>query len=256
MNEEKLETYSRAINIPVTDLMSLDHKKEARYVIKTKIFRGKELPTIDLPSVDSSTIDIINPLLKELKEYDRSSFDYIHSYRHKGNGIGPGELMAYCVISKAVLGGAGSAGEDMVILPEKSESYEIKAGTISTSRWVNGFQIGRTLDVAPIIASLHKLRNDLNIPTTGPRIETKPLRAIASARPKEFKAIQEDYKDMAYDLYFSGHKTIFINNAKYSRQGLWEAVKEVKRDDIRIEKVGRSDVFPLVYIGDQPKWEA
>jgi hypothetical protein len=62
--------------------------------------------------------------------------------------------------------------------------------------------------------------------------------------PDKFAAAEDKFATAAAN-YFKGHKVIFINNSP-SNLGKIEAIKEVKKSDVIIERVTSGTIKPKV----------
>ena len=64
--------------------------------------------------------------------------------------------------------------------------------------------------------------------------------------PKEWKKIENEYKNQAYD-YFKDHDVIFMNN-KTKKIGEVIAIKKVGKSDIELENITSGTVKPAIKV--------
>lgn len=232
-----------SFNITTRDFESLQYKKEIQHLINKHFF-----PRFDLSkTLDSVDKNDLNRLISQLKAEDARMFASLHSYNLKG--VGPGEATLFFLINNARLGGGASAGVDLVV---GSEKFEVKAVQVTRSNdgpIAYDFKLGGTVRLDDIINRLVKLLNYYNISGSRTEIKKSDIQKLKNhdVGRIEFDAIEDSYKKRAYE-YFRGHKVIFINNSKTQKMGTIEAIKDVKLNDIMIERVTSGTIKPMVFL--------
>lgn len=230
-NAEKITTF----NFHHSTFCSLDKKEEIQYLFKKHYFSGEEIKTTQVVCKDS-----INHIVTTLKEVDKNSFKALHNYTL--NGIGPSEVALYFYVDTAVLGGPSSNGQDII---DSEEGYESKACAISNNREAYSFELGRTVYLSDLSNRLNDLAQELGVYKLNGDIGKINMDLIRVNFPKEFNEIEGIFKERAYE-YFKPHKTIFINNSKYSPIGKIEEIKYVQYDDISIDRITRCTIQPRI----------
>lgn len=229
-----------SFNITTRDFQTLTHKTEIQHLFNKHFF-----PSFDLSkTVDAIDMVKINGLITELKkDHGGTTFPKLHAYNLKG--VGPGETTLYFLVNKAQLGGGSSAGVDILVGNDK---YEVKAVNVTGTRIANNFKLGGTVPLSDIIVKLNKLRESLKLGGTRTEMSGTLMAQMKTKAPFEYGQIESDYADVAYDNYFKNHEIIFINNSAGPRLGLIEAIKQVEKKDIMIERVTSGTVKPKVQL--------
>jgi len=228
-----------SFNLTASDFTTTRYKNEIKHIFETHLV--PELGDIDY----SNSVDVsLNSKIAVL----RQSPNFINLYNYKKiEGVGPGEVMLFLLIQDARLGGAGSAGKDLIV---GSTGYEIKAASISgDKKYATQVFTGGTVKEIPfIITEMQKLAKIMNITISGSEISPNTLKAMKERAPDQYIAIEKQY-GIAVGKYFAGHSTIFMNNAG-GRQffGSIAAIKEVKPSDIAIYQITRGNIKPRVNI--------
>lgn len=228
-NAEKITTF----NIPTAQFTSLEFKTEIQYLFNKHFFPDHTGVTV--PIVQK---ELLNTVISELKAKYFLEFKYMHNY--KPVGIGPGEISLYYLVDSSRLGGPNSAGCDLV---DAETSYEIKAAAISNNKEAYSFELGREVNLTPLIKEAQEFKAEVLYEHN--EISTSDFKVMKDADPKRFMKLESAFRDMAYS-YFKKHKTIFINNSAYSPCGNIEAIKYVQPEDISIYKLSRNTIQPKV----------
>lgn len=228
-----------SFNLKPDDFISLKFKKEIQYLFNTHFF-----PSFDTSkTIKGVNKDKVNRLVDELKSISKSNLFYLHTYNLKG--VGPGEATLFFLIDDAHLGGGASAGVDLVAGTKK---YEIKAVDIDAAgKEVSNFKTGGTFDISRLIARGMDLKK--RVGATGEGVNKAAIQKIIEKLPDEWKQLESDYQDAAYNNYFKDHEIIFMNNMKSKADfGKIIAVKRVKKEDIMFERITSGTIKPKVKI--------
>jgi len=230
-------TLVTSFNFMSSDFTSLTYKKEIQSLFNTHFFPSFKLENT-ISTVDKAKL---NTLISSLKEISSAKFENMHFYNLKG--IGPGEVTMYFLLDNAKLGGGASAGVDLLV---GSKGYEIKAVKVSRDGYASDFKLGGTVPLADIITDLYSLSTKLKLGGTRTEISGGIIDKMKAMSPKEYSLIEEKFKDISYNSYFKNHEIIFINNAKGSSLGRIEAVKNITKPEVMIERVTSGTVKPKV----------
>lgn len=227
-----------SFNLTTKDFQSLSYKKEIQHLFNKHFF-----PEFDLnKTVDKINMSSINSLIGELKrEQGGRMLANLHNYNLKG--VGPGEATLFFLCNNAHLGGGSSAGVDIIA---GSDKYEVKAVKVSTSRTASDFKLGGTVPLSDILVRLDKLRTETGVGGSKTEISGERMAAMQKKAPFEYKEIELEFAKIAYENYFRNHEIIFINNATGPRLGYIEAIKQIEKEDIMIERVTSGTVKPKV----------
>lgn len=226
-----------SFNLSESDFTSTRYKDEIRHIFQTHLI--PELEEVDYAnSIDMS----LNSKIAVLKR----SPNFMNLYNYKMMGIGPGEIMLYVLVKDARLGGAGSAGKDIMV---GGTGYEVKAAGISGDRrFAKDFTTGGTIKEIPtIISKMQLLAKSLNISISGNEISQNTLKLMKQRAPEQYQAIDIEYGEAA-GRYFAGHDTVFMNNSGGGKSmiGNVAAVKRVMPTDISMYHITRGNIKPLV----------
>ena len=229
-----------SFNLTTKDFQSLDYKQEIQHLFNKHFF-----PEFNLDStIDNVDMVKMNRLISELKqEQGGQMLAKLHSYNLKG--VGPGEATLYFLCNKAQLGGGSSAGVDILVGTDK---YEVKAVKVSstTPRTASDFKLGGTVPLTDIMVRLNKLREKTSVGGSKTEMSGSVMMAMQRAAAFEYKEIEQMFAETAYNNYFKNHEIIFINNAAGPRLGYIEAIKQVEKKDIMIERVTSGTIKPKV----------
>ena len=231
---------AKSFDIDARDLQDLKHKEEIRHLIEKHILKTDK-SIIFQNHVNQLSL---NTIITQLKT--NSNFDALYNlYNDPKKGIGPGEVMLFYILTKAVLGGASSKGVDLII---GSDQYEIKSAKIPLSKnEATGFSLGSSIRGIDVIKrELFKLGKQCNLTVSSvDNIPTSVINDIRSKAPAELKAIEKKFGELCVEQYFSGHSTIFLYNSTMSK-GKIAAIKIVTADDITINLVGSRGIEPKI----------
>lgn len=230
-----------SFNIDTSVFQSTDKKKEIQHLFQKHFF-----PNFDLSkTIDTIDVVVFNSLVAELKSYDYSAFDRLHTYN--ASGLGPGEISLYFLVNQATIGGGNSIGDIRI----GDEMVELKAAKITKcGNYAKDFRVGGTVDLAPIMTDLNVLRKKLGVYGTDTEICKTSLKEIESKAPCEYIKIEARFAEAAYD-YFKRHQTVFINhNFTKSVRGRIEAIRHVRTKDIKINEMTNGTIKPIIKIKD------
>jgi hypothetical protein len=226
-----------SFNLVEKDFTSPKFKKEIRYLYVKNFFPNfnTDLFTKQVKA------DKLNKAIEALKKEDAARFNNLIGFTP--GGLGPGEVMLYFLIDDAQLGGAGSAGVDVVV---GSNKYEVKAVKVSKDDVASDFKLGGTVPLSNLIMSLNTLREKLNLGGSRTEMAKSIIDQMKKQAPDEYGKIEHSYQQITYNNYFKNHEIIFINNGSGPKYGTIEAVKQVKISDIMIERATSGTIKPLV----------
>lgn len=242
MNLEFIRRAERVttFNITPKEFTTLQYKAEIQHLFNKHFFPNFDV-TQTIKRVDK---DRLNNLITQLKqERGGTAFEKLHTYNLKG--VGPGEATLFFLIDDAYLGGGSSAGVDVIVGTSK---YEVKAVQVTPTRVASDFKLGGNVPIAEVMSAMDKLRVALKLGGTKTEISKAITETMRQKAPVEFKAIQDEYAERAYEDYFKNHEVIFINNSSGPRVGTIEAVKRVTKADIMIERATSGTVKPKVQL--------
>lgn len=223
-----------AFNLSTKDFESLKNKQEIQYLFTKNFFPDFD-PKKFLDKVDMAEL---NSRIDMLRSKHKNDFVKLHRYPLKG--VGPGEATMYFLINNAHLGGGASAGVDLVV---GSKKYEIKAVDVSRDGFAKNFKVGGTFSLSSIISGLQNLKKQVG--GSGSEVNTGDLNKIRSQFPRDLAKLEQEYIDLTYKNYFSKEEIIFIYNSG-PNLGKVAAVKNVKKSDIKLERVTSGTIKPLV----------
>lgn len=238
---EKISSF----NLTEKDFQDLRYKSEIQYLYKKNFFPKFDLDKtirgdITLPKLQKA----IDALIKE----NRANF--LKLFNFEPGGLGPGEVLLYFLCDDAQLGGAGSAGVDLVI---GSKKYEIKTANITgDKKYAYGFKLGATFPMADIENNALGLKRKAGL-GSGSEINKKDIDAIRNKFPGEWEKIEAAFAKRAYDKYFKNHDILFMHagggKAKPGNQrGKAIAIKKIRQKDIGLERYTSRTFKPIVDI--------
>lgn len=226
-----------SFNLVEKDFTSTKFKKEIRYLYVKNFF-----PNFNTNLFTKQVkADKLNKAITALKKEDATRFNNLMGFTP--GGLGPGEVMLYFLIDDAQLGGAGSAGVDVVV---GSNKYEVKAVKVSKERFASDFKLGGTVPLANLITSLNVLREKLGLGGSRTEMSKSIIDQMKTQARSEYAKIEQAYQDIAYNNYFKNHEIIFINNNSGPQFGTVEAIKQVYMPDIMIERATSGTIKPMV----------
>ena len=218
----------KSINIKAKDFGSIKYKKVIQYMIAQHWFPKFPLELIQ-EKLTTSSKNTVNKSIKYLRDNYYNTFMQLWNF--PAAGIGPGEAMIYFLVNKAIVGGGGSAGIDIMILD--GDKYELKAATISKDRIAAGFRLGGTVKVSDMVREVVQFKKDLGLKFGGTgeeEVNKADLIEIRKKYPTQMRKIESDFVNKAYG-YLAKNKLLLFNNNKVSGTAKDEDARgNLKRD--------------------------
>ena len=228
-----------SFNLSERDFNSPKYQREIRFLYIKNFFPGFD-DKLFTDQVDAASI---NRGIDALKRQDLAKFQNL--FKFTPGGLGPGEVMLFFLIDNAQLGGAGSAGVDVIV---GSERYEVKAAVISKNSVASGFKLGGTVGLSQLMIDLNSLRERLKLGGSRTEIPGSVIKEMSLKDPDTFAELKGRFRQISYNSYFKNHKIIIINNTPSTNFGRIEAIKQVQFADIDIERVTSGTIKPLVQL--------
>ena len=229
-----------SFNLVEKDFTSDKYQKEIRYLY-TKNFFPKFDTNLFTKKIDT---EAINKAIGALKRENNTNFNSLYNF--KPGGMGPGEVLMFFLIDNAELGGAGSAGVDLVV---KGKKYEIKAAQITGDRkYAYGFKLGGTFPTSAIEKKASDLKKQTGQPGSVSEINKEDIAAIRKQFPGEWEKIEKEYAKVSYDNYFKNHEIIFLHNNNSKNKGYVETIQTVKQNQIGLERDTSKSLKPMIKI--------
>ena len=228
-------------NIGEKDMQSTKYKSEIRYLYMQHMFPNFP-ERLFVSQVNKNSLNrAINALKKE------SSSQFLNLLKFQPGGLGPGEVLMYFLIDGAQLGGAGSAGVDLIVGGQK---YEIKAAVIrADGSEAYGYKTGGTFNIADLMSRFTDLKRRAGGGGSMTEIGVKDIALMKSkGLEAEYNQLNEDYAKRAYDNYFKTHNIMFIRNNPGSGIGTIEALMTPRINQIGIERMTSGIIKPTVYL--------
>jgi hypothetical protein len=227
------------INIDHREYYSLKYKEEIRATFHSMYFPSLAIfPTVG----DSVSVTSLNSAINKLRSASATGLKHVLD-QEPISGIGPGEVLIYLLADGAVLKGGTSKGLDVDI---RGVAYEVKAVRVTLNRFAQSYRVGTHVPMGSVISKINQLREDMNIPGTKQEVKKTSLDLMASAYPERYAAIRAEFAKDAHKAYFDKHQVIFINNNASHAAGTIESIKNVKAQDISIERVSQGTIRPMV----------
>lgn len=231
---KKRATNFTQFNFLESDFTSLTFKQPIRELIHEFYFPSvKNLSEITTGNI---TKDSLNAVIKTLQDANREKYFTLFNYIYKTPA--PGEVLMYFIVNNAHLGGASSAGIDLVI--PGGTGYEIKAVEVDSNKGLYGFFTGRSADPAKIIDSVLKLSKKYKLSGNMQAVSVSELRKKATV--EEMNALDTAYGTFIYDKYFKSKKTIFFNK----KTGYIEFLGVPEPGKITMQSITQSQIKPRI----------
>mgnify|MGYP001033771369 CR=1 FL=1 len=242
----KRATRVTAFNLTSNDFTSVRHKREIQHLYSAHMF-GSFDPNKAVGKMDKRKY---NALVKQLKKDSASQYDKLHNLPLKG--VGPGEAVLYLLTEKGHLGGGSSAGIDLVNGSEKFEVKAVRWKSKATKDYVSDFKLGGNIPgMSQLEVDIQTACYEAGITSSkgAPEISGSKFAELKKSSPGVYESLSNRYKELAYKHYFRGHNVIFIlNDSKDPQYGEIIAIKEVKRDDIEMERFTSKSIKPLIRV--------
>jgi hypothetical protein len=177
--------------------------------------------------VKSFNITKLNVAIKALKKENFTHF--YNMYQFDQSGIGPGELMLYFLIDGSRVGGGSSAGVDLIV---GNKEYEAKSVELNIGRQaIEGFKLGGTGELAPIIAAAQKLKKKYR----------------EELEPREMAKIKANYTKVAGD-YFGKTNIVFMYSKSASGKKVGEIIAAGKIDgkSVQMQTITSGTIKPSI----------
>ena len=241
----KRVTSVTGLNVKESDFQTLEYKNVLRMLYIQHIIPelGKALkinPDGTYTGIKTITKEALNSKINIL----RSSPKYMDLFQTKPGGTGPGEIVIFLLVDKAVLSG-GSKSYDITA---GNLHYEVKSVNITSNGKLYGFATGSTVSAAQYaMGALKELGKSLGMNITGNSINVSQLQQIRQKAPDQYNDIEKIYKKGVAE-YFAKHPTIFFGSqsSNSSNRGTVLCMKNVKEEDISIHEVSLNTVKPYV----------
>jgi hypothetical protein len=202
--------------------------------------------------VKSFNITKLNTAIKALKKEDFNHF--FNMYQFDQSGIGPGELMLYFLIDGSRVGGGSSAGVDLIV---GNKEYEAKSVELNIGRQaIEGFKLGGTGELAPIIAAAQKLkkkyRDEMIAANKGKEnkiseINQTQLKKLEELEPREMARIKANYTKVA-GQYFGNTNIVFMYSKSASGKKVGEIIAAGKIDgkSVQMQTITSGTIKPSI----------
>ena len=224
-----------SFNLVSSDFTDLKHKAEIQHLFNKHFF-----PKFDLnKTVKGVNQNKLNQLIQSLRSENPQMLKALHQYPLKG--VGPGEALLYFLIDDGHLGGGSSAGVDLVTT---SKNYEVKAVNVTQDGFASNFKLGATFSLAGLMKRTQDLKKGIG--GSGSEVNLSEIAKIKERFPREWEAIEEEFRDLTYKNYFRNHEIIFMINTSAARMGNIASVKKVKKDEIFFERITSGTIKPRV----------
>ena len=186
---------AKSFDIDVRDLQKLDYKEEIRHLIEKHILK------IDKSIIFQNHVNqlSLNTIITQLKT--NSNFDALYNlYNDPKKGIGPGEVMLFYILTKAVLGGASSKGVDLIVDDAQFEVKSVNVVGSGAEKVAKGFFLGSAIrGEVDIIRELVKLGEKINVSMNISTINTTTINTLRLKAPADLKVIEENYGKMCVE---------------------------------------------------------
>lgn len=236
-----------SFNLTSADFNTIKFKREIQALYQQYMFSSFD-PEETLSSIDVAKY---NRLVKSLKADDKMQYEKLHNLPLKG--IGPGEAVLFLLTKwpYGYLGGGSSAGVDFVMGAKKYEVKAVKWKSKTTKDYVADFKLGGNIaGMAQLESEIQKAFYDNGYTSTpgAPEIKGSLFQQFERENPKQYAAFEKRYQDLAKN-YFSDHEVIFIQTeANQPDFGEIIAIKNVRAEDIRMERYTSRSIKPLVKV--------
>lgn len=233
-----LELFSTAtkymyFNLDRKLFQSLDYKEQIQELFKTNWFRGIN----SLEIKDLNDFYTLNDIISDIKN-DEMLFNRLFHYPLKRTGNG--EVLLYLLIQNSYLSSSGTPGRDIVV---DDIGYEVKNCIVSNKyknkeTYFSNFKLGHSFCVRNIINNIESYFNKV---PKGSEIDT-------ARNDKSFLLMEEEYRQIVYDEYFSKNNIIFID-----KNGHIHYVGKIDKNQIFIDTITEGTIKPMIQYNKEIK---
>lgn len=216
-------------NIDRKLFQTIDYKDEIKRLFEKHWF----LEEIKQLTVEKeSDIKLLNTYIIYIKN-NINLFNRLFHYPLKRTGNA--EVMLFLLIKNSFLSNISSSGTDIVV---NNNHYEIKHCVVSKKYksqklYYNNFKLGNSFCPRLIINAIEKYFD---------KIPKGSEMAEARKDPK-FLEIENEYRHLVYNEYFSKHNMLFID-----KHGEIKFVGKVKKENIFIDTITEGTIKPMILI--------
>ena len=240
-----------SVDIPLEGFKNTTHKNEIRHLLNNLFFKTLDPQSAalvalrKLNSLDSATSKINAGI--DLLRNSTSNFSAFYRYG-KSHSFGPGEVMMYYLIDGVTLTGTESSGD----LNLDGKSYELKAVKQTDSGYIKEFRVSiETAELTKNIMSLcRKAKIALPEGVAGESIPSSALDKLRESKFKhEFKLLEREYAELAYNNYFKKHPIIFMDTKESGgggKLGRVMSIMDVKAEHVAIDRISQGKPKPMV----------
>lgn len=230
-----LELFKNATNYMYFNLdrklfQTLDYKTEIKELFE-KYWFFEEIKQLNV--TNASDIISLNVYISYIKESNINLFNRLFHYPLKRTGNA--EIMLFLLIQNSYLSNISIAGNDIVI---NDTHYEIKNCLISKKykseeMFYSNFKLGNSVCTRNVI---NKIENYFGHIPKGSEISEARIQ-------EDFQEIEEEYRTLVYNDYFSKHNMIFID-----KDGIIRFVGKVQKTQIFIDTITEGTIKPMIKI--------
>ncbi len=181
---------------------------------------------------DENDIFLLNKYILYIKN-NINLFNRLFHYPLKRTGNA--EVMLFLLIKNSFLSNSSSCGNDIII---NDIEYEIKNCVVSRKYksegiYFSNFKLGNSFCTRNIINNIEDYFGEI----------PRGSEIAAFREESEFLKIEEEYRTVVYNEYFSKHNMIFID-----KEGIIQFVGTVKKENIFIDTITEGTIKPMILI--------
>lgn len=235
-----LELFSSAtkymyFNLDRKLFQSLIYRDKIIELFQTYWFNPTRLTTISIK--DLNDFYNLNKIIKDIK-IDEILFNRLFHYPLKRTGNA--EVLLYLIIDNSILCSNNSAGSDITV---NGINYEIKNCIVSNKyknekTYFSNFKLGHSFCVRSVI---NNIENYFGKIPKGSEINT-------ARNNEDFLKIEEEYREIVYNEYFSKNNMIFID-----KNGYIHFVGKVNKEQIFIDTITEGTIKPMIIYNKEVK---
>lgn len=233
-----LELFSTAtkymyFNLDRKLFQSLDYKEQIQELFKTNWFKGIN----SLEIKDLNDFYKLNDVISDIKN-DEMLFNRLFHYPLKRTGNG--EVLLYLLIQNSYLSSSRTPGRDIVV---DNIDYEVKNCIVSNKYknnniYFSNFKLGHSFCVRNII---NNIENYFGKIPKGSEMDT-------ARNNEDFLKMEEVYREIVYNEYFSKNNMIFID-----KNGYIHFVGKVNKEQIFIDTITEGTIKPMIIYNKEVK---